>query len=248
MRLKDKVVLFTGVAIGIGRTEACLFAAEGAKMVACDIRDADGEETVNIIKSNGGEAVYMHADVTRAPEVKRLVEFTIGKYGKIDIVVNNVGIPQKPTPIEDIDEALWDRVHDVNLKSVFLVSKYAVPYMKKTKSGVIINMSTMNSVRPQLYHCALASAKNSVIALTKAMALELAASNIRVNCISPWTVATPTFEASLDEAEKQVWINKTPLGRIGKPEDIANAALFLASDESSWITGINLSVDGGYGI
>jgi 3-oxoacyl-[acyl-carrier protein] reductase len=248
MKLKDKVALITGGSIGIGRSEACLFAKEGAKLVVADIDDKGGNKTVDLITSNGGEAEYFHTDVTKAVEVKALIETIINKYKKIDILVNNAGIPQKPTPVEDIDEELWDRVHDVNVKSIFLFSKYTVPYMKKAGNGTIINTSTMNSVRPQIYHCALVSAKNSVIALTKALALELAQYKIRANCISPWTINTPSFQNSLSEGEKQSWIDLTPLGRIGEVEDIANAALYLASDDSSWVTGICLPVDGGYGI
>jgi 3-oxoacyl-[acyl-carrier protein] reductase len=248
MRLKDKVALITGVAVGIGRAEARLFSAEGAKIVASDINEAGAKETVALIKASGGEAIFVKADVTKAADIKNLVEAAIQKYGKIDIVINDAGIPQKPTPVEDIEEELWDRVHNVNIKSIFLVAKYVVPYMKKAKKGVMINTSTQNSVRPQPGHVALVSAKNSVIAITKALALDLAPSNIRVNCISPWTVNTPSFQASLSESEKQKWIDMTPLGRIGTPEDIAYAALYLASDEASWVTGVCLNVDGGYGI
>lgn len=248
MKLKDRIAIITGNSKGIGRAESYLFAEEGAIVVGADIDNSGAEETVANIRSNGGEAVHFHTDVSKATEVEKLIKSVIKKYGKIDILVNNAGIPQKPTPIEDIDESLWDRVHDVNVKSVFLTAKYAVPYMKKARKGVFINTSTMNSVRPQIYHCALTPAKNSVIALTKAMALELAPHNIRVNCVSPWTVDTPSFQASLTEDEKKQWIDLTPLGRIGKPKDIAHAVLYLASDDSSWITGVNLEVDGGYGI
>jgi 3-oxoacyl-[acyl-carrier protein] reductase len=248
MKLKDRVAIITGNSKGIGREESYLFAREGAIIIGADIDDDGAEETAEIVRSSGGKAVYIHTDVTKIAEVEKLIKAVIEKYGKIDILINNAGIPQEPTPIEDIEESLWDRVHDVNVKSVFLTAKYAVPYMKKANKGVIINTSTMNSIRPQIYHCALAPAKNSLLALTKAMALELAPHNIRVNCISPWTVDTPSFQASLSEEEKQQWIDLTPLGRIGKPEDIANAALYLVSDDSSWVTGVNLEVDGGYGI
>ena len=248
MRLRNKVALITGVAVGIGRVEARLFAAEGATIVASDINESGGQETVSMVKESGGEAIFVPADVTKSADIKHLVETAIQKYGRIDIIINDAGIPQKPTQVEDIDEALWHRVHDVNVKSVFLTAKYAVPYMKKARKGVIINTSTQNSVRPQPGHAALVSAKNSVIAITKALALDLAPYNIRVNCISPWTINTPSFQASLSEAEKQKWIDMTPLGRIGTPEDIAYGALYLASDEASWVTGICLSIDGGYGI
>jgi 3-oxoacyl-[acyl-carrier protein] reductase len=249
MRLKDKVALITGVAIGIGRAEAYLFSAEGAKIAGADINDAGGEETTATIRSRGGEAVYFHTDVTKSDEAKKLVEQTIKRYGEIDIVINDAGIPQALYPVEDTDEALWDRVHDVNLKSVFLVTKYVVPYMKKAgKGGVIINTATMSALRPHAGHCAITSAKNSVIALTRGLARELAPDKIRVNCISPWNIETPSFRNSITEEQQKQWISEIPLGRIGQPEDIAYAALYLASDEASWVTGHNLCVDGGYGI
>jgi 3-oxoacyl-[acyl-carrier protein] reductase len=250
MRLEGKVALITGVAIGIGRAEAYLFSAEGAKIAGADINDAGGEETMATIKSRGGEAVYFHTDVTKAAEVKKLVEQTVKKYGKIDIVINDAGIPQALYPVEDTEEELWDRVHDINLKSVFLVTKYVVPYLKKAGSsgGVIINTATMSALRPHGGHCAITSAKNSVIALTRGLARELAPSKIRVNCISPWNIETPSFRGSITEEEQKAWISEIPLGRIGQPEDIAYAALYLASDEASWVTGHNLCVDGGYGI
>ncbi len=248
MRLEGQVALITGASVGIGRAETILFAKEGAKIVTAEINDAGGKETVEMVKAVGGECSFYHCDMTKADEVKALIEKTIRKYKKIDILINDVGIPQRPTPVEEFPEELWDRVHDVNIKSVFLTTKYVVPYMKRENKGVIINTSTMNSVRPHTGHVALTSAKNSVIAVTKELALELAPNKIRVNCISPWTIDTPSFQASLSEEEKQKWINEIPLKRIGKPEDIAYAALYLASDEASWVTGINLIVDGGYGI
>jgi 3-oxoacyl-[acyl-carrier protein] reductase len=248
MRLANKVAIITGASMGIGRADAYLFAKEGAKIAIGDITDAGAEETAATIRSRGGEAFFLHADVTKAAEAKKLVDFTFEKFGKIDILINNAGIPQKLFPIEDTDEALWDQVHDVNLKSVFLMSKYTVPYMKKAGSGVIINMSTVNSLRPHGFHCAVSSSKSSVIMMAKCLAVELAPNKIRVNCISPWTIDTPAFRGSLTPEQQKVWIGQIPLGRIGQPEDIANAALFLASDEASWITGVNLPVDGGYAV
>jgi 3-oxoacyl-[acyl-carrier protein] reductase len=248
MRLKDKVAIITGASMGIGRADAYLFAKEGAKIAIGDITDAGAEETAAAIRSGGGEAFFLHADVTKEEEVKKLVAKTIEKFGKIDILINNAGIPQKLFPIEETGVELWDQVHDVNLKSVFLMSKHVVPHMKKAGSGVIINMSTVNSLRPHPFHCAVSSAKSSVIMMTKCLAVELAPNKIRVNCVSPWTIDTPAFRGSLTEEQQKVWIGQIPLGRIGQPDDIANAILFLVSDEASWITGVNLPVDGGYAV
>jgi 3-oxoacyl-[acyl-carrier protein] reductase len=248
MRFKGKVVIITGASMGIGRADAYLFSKEGAKIAIGDITDTGAEETAVTIRSKGGDAFFLHADVTKEKEVKHLVAKTIEKYGKIDILINNAGVPQKLFPIEETEVELWDNVHDVNLKSVFLMSKHVVPYMKKAGSGVIINMSTVNSLRPHPFHCAVSSSKSSVIMMTKCLAIELAPNKIRVNCVSPWTIDTPAFRGSLTEEQQKVWINQIPLGRIGQPEDIANAILFLASDEASWITGVNLPVDGGYAV
>jgi 3-oxoacyl-[acyl-carrier protein] reductase len=205
MRLKDKVALIIGLAVGIGRAEAYLFSAEGAKIAGADINDAGGEETVATIKARGGEAVYFHTDVTKAAEVKKLVEQTMAKFGRIDIVINDAGIPQALYPVEDTDEALWNRIHDVNLKSVFLVTKYVVPYMKKAGGGVIINTATMSALRPHAGHCALTSAKNSVIALTRGLARELAPDKIRVNCVSPWNIETPSFRSRSSGSARFRW-------------------------------------------
>lgn len=248
MRLKDKVTIITGASTGIGRADVFLFAKEGSKIVIGGVSDSGAEETAATIRSRGGEAFYLHTDVTKPSEIEKLVSVTIEQFGKVDILINNAGTPQKLTPVDETEESLWDQVHDINLKSVFLVTKYVVPYMKKAKQGVIINMSTVNALRPHGFHCAISSSKSGVIALTKALAVELAPDNIRVNCISPWTIETPSFRNSLTAEQQRQWISEIPLGRIGQPEDIANAALFLASDEASWITGVNLPVDGGYAV
>lgn len=246
MRLRDRVAVITGASCGIGRADARLFAEHGAKVAIADIDDAGAQETVAAIARAGGEAASWHTDVTRANEVERFIDEVVDRFSQIDVVINNVGMPQELHEIENTDEKLWDKVHDVNLKSVFITCKAIVPVMKNQGSGSIINMSTVNSLRPHGLHCAVSSAKSSVIALTKALAMELAPYNIRVNCISPWTIDTPSFRGSLTEEQQKTWMAQIPLGRIGKPEDIAYAALYLASDESSWVTGVNLPVDGGY--
>ena len=236
MRLKDRVALITGGSIGIGRAESYLFASEGAKIAVADINDIGGEATAAYVNSNASQARYFHADVTKAAEVSDLIDKVIKQFGQIDILVNDVGIPQRLTKIEDTSEALWDQVHAVNLKSVFFLTKYVIPHMKKANKGVILNTSTMNAIKPHALHCAITSAKNSVIAVTRAFARELAPNNIRVNCISPWTIDTPSFRESLTEEQQKEWLAEIPLGRIGKPEDIANAALFLVSDDASWFS------------
>ena len=248
MRLTNKVSIITGSASGIGRASAYLFAKEGAKVVVADITDVSGEETVATIKSNGGEAIFVHADVAVASEVENLSRVTMDTFGKIDILFNNAGVDQELTEIENVDESLWDKIYAVNVKGIFLAVKCVVPHMKKAGGGVIINTSSMAGIRPRMKICAYASSKGAVIVLTKALALELASSNIRVNCINPVGTDTPLLRHALGEEGMKAMVSTIPLGHLAKPEDIAYAALYLASDEASMVTGISMNVDGGRGI
>ena len=247
MRLANKVAIITGAGSGIGRASAYLFAEEGSKLVVADINDAGGEETVATIKADGGEAIFVHTDVSIASEVEHLVKATKDRFGKIDILFNNAGILMRPTAVETIDESLWDHTYAVNVKSIFLGAKYVVPEMKKAGGGVIINTASISGVRPRTYISAYVSSKGAVIALTKALAVELASDNIRVNCINPVRTETPMTEGTPEERKKAI-ISTIPLGHSAKPEDIAYAALYLASDESSMLTGTSINVDGGRSI
>jgi len=247
MRLSKKVAIITGAGAGIGMACAKLFAGEGAKVVVADVDDLNGKSTAEKIKSGGGEAIFVHTDVSSAADVNNLMSTTVDAFGKIDILVNNAGIGQGLMKIEEIDESLWDRIHSINLKGVFLGMKYVLPHMKKAKGGVIINTGSMSGVRPRMFAAAYVSTKAAVIMLTKAAALEVAAENIRINCINPVVTAT-TILNSLTEEERQAWAKTIPLGRVAQPEDMAYAALYLASDEASMVTGISLDVDGGRGI
>ena len=253
MRLADKVAIITGGGSGMGKATAHLFAREGAKVVIAQRTDSQGEETAAAINSSGGEAIFIHTDVALAAQVERLMMASLDKFGKIDILFNNAGVGLKPTPVEDIDEVDWDRIYAVNVRGVFLGGKYAVPVMKKAGSGVIINNASIGAVRPRAQRSAYASSKAAVIMLTKALALELAPNNIRVNCINPVFTDTPFISRvvpegrTLEEHKKAIG-STIPLGRIAEPEDIAYAALYLASDEASMVTGICLDVDGGRGI
>ncbi|MFC1902198.1 SDR family NAD(P)-dependent oxidoreductase [Chloroflexota bacterium] len=257
MRLAGKVAIVTGVASGIGRASAILFAKEGARVVAADIADTAGIETVDIINSSVGEAVFVHTDVSLASEVSNLIKASIDNFGKIDILFNNAGIYFGFHKLEDIDESSWERLLAVNAKSIFLAAKYAVPEMKRAGGGVIINTASTAGFKPVSRSSAYAASKGAVIALTKALAIELAEYNIRVNCISPDAtdtamIALPPPSVGQDGASRDKVIEElakdTPLGRINKPDDIACAALYLASDESSMLTGVNINIDGGRGI
>ncbi len=248
MKLVNKVAIVTGSSSGIGRSIAQFFAKEGAKVVVvANINVAGGEETVATIKASGGEAIFVQADVTIASEVQRLVKVTKDKFGKIDILVNNAGIFMKETPIEDTDEELWSQLYAVNVNSIFLATKYAVPQMKKAGGGVIINIGSGAANRPLPRFAAYVSSKGAVNTLTKALAIELAPNNIRVNCINPAPTETSMIELIPKEARMAI-VSGLPLRRMAKPEDIAYAALYLASDESSMLTGTCINVDGGDGI
>jgi len=253
MRLVNKVAIITGAGSGIGRASAILFAREGAKIVIADINDEGGQETVATIKSDGGEAIAIHTDVTVASEVENLGRVTKDKFGKVDILFNNAGIPQQTMSFEKVTEQLWDRIFATNIKSIFLTAKSIVPMMKAAGGGVIINLASISGIRPRPGNIAYATSKAAVILLTKALALEVAPFKIRVNCINPVGTDTPMLGkffaegVSLEEGKKAT-INTIPLGRLSMPEDVANAALFLASDESSMLTGAGIDVDGGRGI
>lgn len=252
MRLADKVAIVTGAGSGIGRASACLFAREGARLVVADINDASGEEVVKTIKREGDEAIFVHTDVSRAPEIERLVRTATDKFGKIDIFYNNAGVLRADT-CEALEEATWDYVYAVDVRSIFLAAKYAAPEMRKTGGGVILNTASNSVNRPTAGMCCYISAKSAVIALTRVLAVELAPDKIRVNCISPSLTDTGIFAdrpegGPLTEHLKEM-ASRIPLGqRLIKPEEIAHAALYLASDEASMTTGINLIVDGGSGI
>ena len=252
MRLAGKVAIITGASSGIGRASAKVFAGEGAKIVVADINDSGGEETVASIKAGGGEAVFVHTDVSVASEVENLVKVTMDKYGKIDIFFNNAGLFKADT-CESMEEEIWDNVYAVDVKSIFLSVKYAVPEMRKNGSGVIINTASNSINNPTPGMGCYISAKNAVIGLTKVLAVELAPDNIRVNCVSPSLTDTGIVEGIRKDSASAEWletmVSRIPLGnRLIRPEEIARAALYLASDEASMTSGTNLIVDGGSGL
>ncbi len=251
MRLKGKVVIVTGAGSGLGRASAILFAGEGAKVVVAASRDKDGELTVDSIRGNGGDAVFAKVDVTRASDVEKAVKAAVDKYGKLDIMLNNAGTPGPGKLIADLAEEEWNQVISVNLTGVFLGTKYAIPEMLKGGGGIIINVSSVAALSPRRYTAAYSSAKAGVIQLTKVTALEYARKNIRVNCILPGPIDTPFFTKVADADPEKIAIfkekvkNEVPLGRFARPDEIARVALFLASDDASYITGAAFAADGG---
>jgi NAD(P)-dependent dehydrogenase (short-subunit alcohol dehydrogenase family) len=253
MTLREKVALITGGTSGIGRATGKLFCREGAKVVIAGRTVARGEETVEMIKKEGGEATYVQTDVSKASEVKNLVREALRKYGRIDILFNNAGVhsPRAHARLEEASEEEWERVIDVNLKGVFLCTKYTVPIMKNQGGGVIINTSSTYSFvgGGDIAYCA---SKGGVLAFTKAVALELGKYHIRVNSIHPGTTVGTTpngyvsFGRPFSRERYETRARQFPIGRLGSYEDIAKAVLFLASDDSSFITGASLLVDGGF--
>lgn len=244
MRLEHKVALITGAGSGIGRAMAFLFAQEGARVIVADRDRSGGGDTVAAIHQRGGEALFVQGDVTREADAKRIVEAAVTAYGRLDILVNNAGVELGGTVV-DVTEDDWDRLMAVNLRGVFLCSKYAIPAMQARGAGVILNIASTLGLVGGHDCAAYCASKGAVVALTRAMALDHAADGIRVNCLCPGPVDTPLLHrfTSADELEE---IRQTlPLGRLAMPEEIASAALYLVSDEASFVTGAIWTVDGG---
>lgn len=243
MRIKDKVVLITGSASGIGKETALLFAREGGKLVVADVNDKAGEETAEEIRKNGGDAFFAHLDVSNREQVKQVVKDTISKYGRIDVLINNAGIIQDALVVKMTEEQ-WDRVININLKGPFNCIQGVVEQMITQGSGVIINISSVVALYGNVGQTNYAATKSGLIGITKTLGKELGRKGIRVNAVAPGFIITP-MTASVPEKILDLMKEKTPLKRLGKPEDVANTLLFLSSDEASFINGAVISVDGG---
>jgi len=245
MRLDQRVVLVTGGGSGIGRAISLLFASEGARVVAADIVPERAEETAQIIIDGGGSALAVEADVSDSASVAAMAETAIGTFGRVDVLVNNAGLSVGDTVL-DFDEATWDLNLNVVLKSVYLCSRAVLPGMLERGRGVILNISSVNGMMA-VGESAYSAAKAGMINLTANMAIHFGDKGVRINCIAPGTIRTPIWNERFQKdpnvfARLASWY---PLGRVGEPEDIAKAALFLCSDDAAWITGVTLPVDGG---
>ncbi|HYU78063.1 MAG TPA: glucose 1-dehydrogenase [Vicinamibacterales bacterium] len=248
-RLRGRIAIVTGGAAGIGQATARLFANEGAHVVVLDKDGAGAESVAAEITERGGTAAARTTDVSRADEAEAAVAFAVERFGTVDVLVNNAGIELK-RPVEETTEEEWDRVLAVNLKSVFLMSKNVIGIMKAKRRGAIVNNSSVGYFIAAPNSAAYGASKAGMMALTRGMALELAPFNIRVNAVCPGVIDTPMNERNLMRADdpdamRRSWFEVTPLNRLGRPEDVANAMLFLACDESDFITGTPLIIDGG---
>jgi cyclopentanol dehydrogenase len=245
MRLQNKVAFISGGARGMGAVEARLFAHEGAKVVIGDVLDAEGRRTEAEINETGGECLFVRLDVTRESDWRQAIATTVSRFGRLDVLVNNAGI-YRTAPVEQTSGELWDLVMAINAKGVFLGTKYAIPEMRRAGGGSIINISSVAGLVGSMDSAAYNASKGAVRLFTKSTAIQHARDNIRANSIHPGTIETlMTAELLADEANRQDRMTRTPLGRLGRPEDVAYGALYLASDESSFVTGSELVIDGG---
>jgi NAD(P)-dependent dehydrogenase (short-subunit alcohol dehydrogenase family) len=248
MRLENKVALITGAGSGIGRESALLFAREGARIVVADVNDQAGQAVVEELKAAGGEAVYVHSDVSKAADAAGMIRTAEESFGRLDVVFNNAGISHpKDDDAVATEEDVWDLTMNINLKGVFLGCKYGIPALRRAGGGSIINTASfvaiLGAATPQLAYTA---SKGGVLAMTRELATIHARENIRVNALCPGPLRTPLLMKYLDTEEKrQRRLVHIPMGRFGEAHEIAKAALFLASDESSFTTGATFLVDGG---
>jgi NAD(P)-dependent dehydrogenase (short-subunit alcohol dehydrogenase family) len=245
---QGKVAIVTGGTSGIGRAAAVAYAREGARVVVAGRRAAEGAETVRLIQAQGGEGIFVTTDVSKVAQVKELVDRTMQKFGRLDFAFNNAGIEQEPTPLLEQDEETYDRVMDINVKGVWLSMKYEIPAMLKTGGGSIVNTSSSLGVVAMPGIEIYAASKHAVIGLTKSAAVEFGKQGIRVNAVLPAAIETDMLQRFIGEnAETRAYVmGKHPIGRIGKSEEIADAAIWLSSSKASFVTGHSLLVDGGF--
>ena len=244
-RLDNKVALISGGARGQGAVETMLFTKEGAKVVFGDLLDEEGQALEAKVRETGGDAIYLHLDVTSERDWRQAIDLAEARYGKLDILVNNAGITRFLS-MEDTTEKVWDEIMDVNAKGVFLGTKCAIPEMKRAGGGSIVNISSIAGIVAYGRGSpAYNASKGAIRVFTKVTAVQYAKDKIRCNSIHPGTIDTPMIQTAASHSTREQRISQIPLGRIGTSEDVGYGALYLASDEASWVTGIELIIDGG---
>jgi NAD(P)-dependent dehydrogenase (short-subunit alcohol dehydrogenase family) len=252
VRLQDKVAIITGAGGGMGRVASQSFAAEGARIVVAEFDDEAGEETVKLVREAGGKASFVKTDVSDEASAGRMVKHATEIYGRLDILYNNAGImPEADHSVVDTDVATWDKVMAVNVRGVFLGCKYAIPRMVEQGSGSIINIASFVALLGcSVPQDAYTASKGALLSLTRSLAVQFGPNGVRTNAICPGPVETPLLMDWLvkDEEAKRIRLARNPTGRFGKPEEIVNMALYLASDESRWTNGATLVVDGGISV
>lgn len=244
-RFAGKVAVVTGGSVGIGRATAVAFAREGAAVVVASRRADESEMTVKMLKEQGGEGFFVKTDVTQADQIETMIEKTMATFGRLDFAFNNAGVEQQPSPLPEQSEELFDWINNINYKGTWLCMKYQIPQILKSGGGAIVNMSSIAGEIGFPGVPIYTASKHAVLGLTKAVALEYAQSNIRVNAVSPGAIHTDMYERFEPEVREQL-INLHPLGRPGKPEEVAQTVLFLCSEGAGFITGHSLMIDGGY--
>ncbi|MGH2597781.1 MAG: SDR family NAD(P)-dependent oxidoreductase [Dehalococcoidia bacterium] len=248
-RLENKVAVITGAGSGMGRATALLFAREGAAVLVADVNERGGEETVERIAAEGGRAAFLRTDVASSEDVHAMLHDALDRFGALDVLFNNAGIAGESGRLAEQSEASWQRVLDINLTGVYLGMRHAIPVMLERGGGSIISTASVAGMVGFAGAAAYCAAKAGVISLTRVAAVEYARWNIRVNCICPGVVETPLLAEIYGgdvEADRPRLLRRQPLPRFGTPEDIAQMALYLASDESAYVTGAAMVVDGGY--
>jgi NAD(P)-dependent dehydrogenase (short-subunit alcohol dehydrogenase family) len=249
MRLRDKVCFVTGGGSGMGRVAAETFCREGARVAVADLTDAEGESAAAAARATGGDAFFVHCDVTREADVRGAIAATVERYGRLDVLYNNAGIMlEQDRSVVDTEEAVWDRTLAVNVKGIYLCCKHGIPEMVRGGGGSVINIASFVAlVGCSVPQDAYTASKGAVIALTKSLAVQFAPHGVRSNAICPGPIETPLMTAWLlsDPEARELRLSRNPTGRFGRPEDVVAAGLYLASDESTWTNGAVLVIDGG---